>query len=302
MQYNMLNKSELKITNICLDNTNLNEIAECVSKILGIPSDEVLVIDVRNNEVALDILSPAVDPHSFIGSEKQLLQELKKISGVTLQKNAHITSEGMLGWIAFDAPNQETLDESIRTAEQMAQQIVERVSKRVLVYPSGAEVESGEIEDTNTPTLIAALNEAGYQAESGRVLKDDKHDIVNMLLDGINRGFGTIIITGGVGAEDKDHSVEAVLRLDPQASNPYIAKFKKGSGRHVKEGIRIAVGQMEHVRVITLPGPNDEVTECIPVLINGMKQNLTKNALAANLANVLRNRLDRKMKQYTHGT
>lgn len=300
MHYDMLSKSELKITNIKLDGTNLNEIAECVGRLFGIPRDEVLVIDVRNGEVALDILSADVDPHSFVGQEKQLLENLAKIPGVTLSCDSHITSEGMLGWIAFDAPNQEELERSMEAADKMVQDILERVSKRVLVYPSGTEVENGEIKDTNTPMLIQALTAAGYQAEAGSILKDDEHYITNMLREGINKGFGTIITTGGVGAEDKDHSVEAVLKLDSQAATPYIAKFTKGHGRHVKNGIRISVGQVEHVRIVTLPGPNDEVAECVPVLIDGMKRNLAKNVLADNLANVLRSRLKNKMEKHRH--
>lgn len=299
MHFDMLNKSELKITNITLNGTNLNEIADCVGTLLGIPRDEVLVIDVRNGEVALDILSSDVDPHSFVGQEKKLLESLSRIPGVTLSPDSHITSEGMLGWIAFDDPGTKALDEAVERAEQMAKELVSRVSKRVLVYPSGTEVESGEIEDTNTPMLVKALNEAGFNAQAGEILKDDEGYIVQKLMDGVYKGYGTIITTGGVGAEDKDHSVEAVLRIDPDAAAPYIAKFTKGHGRHVKDGIRIAVGQYEHVRFVTLPGPNDEVSACLPVLIDGMLQGVSKNELADRIADTLRNRLKDKMHHHT---
>lgn len=299
MSYSMLNKSELKITDIHLDNTNLHDIADCVAEMFSIPRDKVLVIDVRNGEVALDILSDEVDPHSFIGREKKLLSKIAEIPGVTLGETSHITSEGMLGWIAFTVPDEDELQKSMDNAERMAKEIMERVSKRVLVYPSGTEVENGEIEDTNTPMLVKSLNEAGFIAEAGKILKDDETYIASMLRDGINHGYGTIITTGGVGAEDKDHSVEAVMRLDHEAAAPYIVKFEKGHGRHVKDGIRICVGQFDHVKIITLPGPNDEVRLCMPIVIEGLKNNYSKNELAEKLAEVLRNRLVSTMHKHS---
>ena len=299
MHYHALEKSELKIIGIQLERTNLHRIADCVAEEFGLKRDEVLVIDVRNGEVALDILSEDVDPHHFVGKERELLGKLAQIPGVTLADNARITSEGMFGWIAFQAEADE-IHESIERAERMADQMMEIVSKRVRVYPSGTEVINGEIEDTNTPMLIAALNESGFTAEAAPVLPDEEDTIVYKLKEGAGRGYGILITTGGVGAEDKDHSVESVLRLDPKAATPYIAKFTKGHGRHVKDGIRIAVGQFEHVRLITLPGPNDEVAACIPTLIAGLQANERKEVLAENLANVLRERLSAKMKHHKH--
>lgn len=299
MHYHALEKSELKIAGIWLENTNLHRIVDCVANVFGLERDEVLVIDVRNGEVALDILSDDVDPHNFMGKERALLSQIALIPGVTLADNARITSEGMFGWIAFQAEAEE-IHESIERAERMADQMMEIVSKRVRVYPSGTEVMGGEIEDTNTPMLIAALNEAGFTAEAAPVLPDEEDTIVYKLKEGAGRGYGVLITTGGVGAEDKDHSVESVLRLDPTAATPYIAKFTKGHGRHVKDGIRIAVGQFEHVRIITLPGPNDEVAACIPTLIAGLKAAESKEVLAEKLANVLRERLSAKMKHHKH--
>lgn len=300
MHFDMLNKSELKITNIRLNRTNLNAVADCVADLFHIPRDEVLVIDVRNDEVALDILSSDIDPHSFVGQEKKLLERLAQIPGVTLASDSHITSEGMLGWIAFDDPGAKELKEAVDRAEQMAEELVNRVAKRVIVYPSGTEVENGEIEDTNTPMLVNALNEAGFKAEAGSILKDDENHIVQKLMEAVYKGYGIVVTTGGVGAEDKDHSVESVLRIDSNAATPYIAKFTKGHGRHVKDGIRIAVGQYEHVRFITLPGPNDEVSACLPVLIDGLQCKLSKQKLADNLAETLRNRLKDKMHPHIH--
>ena len=295
MKYSTLNKSELKLCGIRLSSANLNDIAECVAQLYGLPRDEVIVIDVRNDELALDILSDEVDPHLFVGREAELLEKIAALPGVELLPGCRISSEGMMGWISFDPQSKDELNKSISLAEAMAAEMVARVSKRVLVYPSGTEVENGEIEDTNTPMLVKALNDAGFEAEAGSILKDDEGYIVAKLIEAVNRGYGTVITTGGVGAEDKDHSVEAIEKLDAAAAAPYIAKFTPGHGRHLKDGIRIGVGSLEHVTFIALPGPNDEVAACLPTLIEGLKSKQDKALFAEALANVLRMRLKNKM-------
>lgn len=293
MHYDMLQKSELKITHITLEHANLHEIASCVAEVYGVARDKVLVIDVRNSEVALDILDDQVNPHCFMAKEEVLLQKLARVSGVTLQKNARVVSDGMLGWIAFRA-DEETVHRSLQETERLTRMVLEHIEKRVIVFPSGTEIEQGEIEDTNTPLLLSALRDAEFKAKKGVILKDNEDYIVGQMMRAIEKGFGTVITTGGVGAEDKDHSVEAVLRLDPTAATPYIAKFVQGHGRHVKEGIRIAVGEVGGTRIITLPGPNDEVALCVPVLLAGIKSGWKKEQLAEALADVLRERLREK--------
>lgn len=205
MDYNMLQKSELKITNIRLSHANLHQIADCVAEMYGVAREKVLVIDVRNEEVCLDILDDHLDPHSFMSREKELLEKVAQIPGVELGKQARITSDGMLGWIAFDS-TPEAVDESLARTEKMVQNITECISKRVIVFPSGTEVEAGEIEDTNTPMLAHALQDAGFAVKVGRILKDDIDDIIGQILIALGKGYGTIITTGGVGAEDKDHT------------------------------------------------------------------------------------------------
>lgn len=296
-KYNMLQKSELKITPIHLENANLDRIADCVAGIYGIDRDKVLVIDVRNQEVALDILDDHIDPHSFLAKEKELLSAIRLIPGVTLQPDTRILSDGMLGWIAFDATDRE-VDDSLRRAEEIAQEVGENIRRRVIVFPSGTELLNGEIEDTNTPMLLAALRQEGFEAEQGEILKDDRDCIIGAFVMAITKGFGTIITTGGVGAEDKDHSVEAVAAMDPAAAAPYIAKFAQGHGRHKKEGIRIGVGEVDGVRIITLPGPNDEVRLCIPAVLDSLKIGKSKEVLANTLADILRKRLKEKCSHF----
>ena len=167
------------------------------------------------------------------------------------------------------------------------------------MFSTGAEVARGQIEDTNMATITHAMQSQGYAVRQGPILKDDEEAIAAALRDAIeNSGYGLVITTGGVGAEDKDRTVEAVLRLDPEAATPYICKFEKGTGRHHKDGVKIAVGQYLDVLVVALPGPNDEVRIGLDKLIEGLVNNLDKHSLAEEIAAKLRVRLRDKMKHH----
>ncbi len=106
--------------------------------------------------------------------------------------------------------------------------------------------------------------------DKGEVLKDDLTSFSTKLRKAAEQAYGVCITTGGVGAENKDYSVEAIQILDPNACTPYIAKFETGHGRHSKDGIRIGVGQEGMTTFIALPGPNDEVALCIDTVVEGL--------------------------------
>lgn len=293
--YNLLDKSELKIEGIALCGTNLTQLAAIVAEEIGIDKNDVLVIDVRDQTVALDVLKKQLDPYILVGKEGAILRRLSTLEGVSISENTRITSHGMLGWIARDDCDVETMHAQLSKTFDMAQTMKNRISNRVIVFPSGTEVEQGEIEDTNTPMLVEAFRANGFEAAAGDVLKDDIDLFSGKLRMAVNQGYGLIITTGGVGAEDKDHSVEAILRLDHSASAPYIARFKRGEGRHRKDGIRIAVGQVGSSLLVALPGPNDEVSLCIDALVKGVRSGWSKEVLASMLASLLRERLLQKM-------
>ena len=293
--YNLLDKTELKIVGIRLSGTNLNTVSDAVADILGLEPDRVLVIDVRNDEVALDILEKEVDPAAFVGKQSELLKKVSAIEGVTLLPNAEVTSHGMLAWINMGDHNSEELRSSLDQTNAIVEEARRRIAKRIIVFPTGTEVERGEIEDTNTPLLKKALTDEGYYVEVGPILKDELYLFTEELRMGVVRGFGTMITTGGVGAEDKDFSVESVLRLDPEAAIEVLVNVSMGHGRHVKDAIRIAVGEFEGARIITLPGPNDEVRACLDEVVFGIKKGLPKKLHAELIATALRKRLQEKM-------
>ena len=117
-----------------------------------------------------------------------------------------------------------------------------------------------------------------------------------------DRGFGLVITTGGVGAEDKDFSVEALLAVDRGALTPYIVQFEQGTGRHVKDGVKIGVGKMGLTTIVALPGPHDEVVVAAESLLKYCQsgQPVDQAGLAGEIARVLREKLRHKWAGHHH--
>jgi molybdopterin biosynthesis enzyme len=134
-------------------------------------------------------------------------------------------------------------------------------------------------------------------------MRDDVDLIAGAIRTAIGNGYGLVITTGGVGAEAKDCTVEAVQKLDPSAHTPYLCRFEAGHGRHVKDGVRIAVGEYRGSRIVALPGPNDEVSAALAVLRPGLRDGVGSARLADEVAEVLRGVLRARMRhqpQHNH--
>lgn len=291
-KHDLLTKTELKIEKILLHNANLTEIAAQAAEILGLNRNEVLVVDYHDASLTLDILNTCVNAYHIVGKKQQLLNGLGKLHGVSVSAETCVYSDGMLGWIEMD---QEPAIHALRRSEQMASEILQNISKRVMVFSTGTEVAQGQIEDTNTPAIMQYLAASGYKITQGETLKDDRLYIAAKLREVAEYGgYGLIVTTGGVGAEDKDHTVEAIKDLDSEAAAPYICRFKIGTGRHAKDGIKIAVGQHNDTLIVALPGPNDEVMASLSILVEGLKAGLDKHLLAENIAANLRQILRKK--------
>jgi molybdenum cofactor synthesis domain-containing protein len=295
-QWDMLNKTELTIEPIILEKANLNEIAAVIANVLNMERSDVFVTDLRKNTLTIDILKNSVNAFNLIGKKDELLKRLAELPGVITDKDTSIHSSGILGWIAMD---DEEMQQSLKATEKIALAIYEKISKRVIVFSTGIEVKNGQIEDTNKPLIAKKLGNEGYKVTMGPTLPDNDLSIAAHLWDAVfNYGYGLVIITGGVGAEDKDHTVEAILRIDPEAATPYICKFEKGKGRHHKEGVRIAVGKINDSIIIAFPGPNDEVRCGLDVLVRSLSMEFNKSVLAEKIAECLRNRLREKMERH----
>jgi molybdenum cofactor synthesis domain-containing protein len=292
MELNLLEKTEVRIYGLMMRTVNLSEVAATVAAVLGLPSDKVLVVDVREDHICLDLLVKTVDMGQVAGKEKALLDALRAIDGLGVSDEAYVDSAGIMGLISGDEA--EAADVVART-EAMVSGIEQAVLRRAMVFATGFEVANKMIEDTNSPYLLDLLADQGYQAEFGGILADDVSLIARKLGDAVDQGYGLIITTGGVGAEDKDFSVEALTRVDSAAATPWIVKFEVGTGRHVKAGVRIGVGQCGLTTIINLPGPHDEVVAAGEALRRHCRTGrIDKTALAADVAEILRGKLRHK--------
>jgi molybdenum cofactor synthesis domain-containing protein len=297
-EYDLLDKTELTIRGIFLRNVDLDKVARAAADTFGIDRGDLFVTDVQGDHLVFDILKKDLDPHALVGKREELLRRLAGLPGIAVTEDTTVASRGMLGWIALGASEGER---ALGTSERMAREIRQRLKKRVMVFSTGAEMVNGQVRDTNALTIRERLSPEGYSVRFGTTLKDDEVLIAAHLRMAADDGYGLVIVTGGVGAEDKDRTIEAVLLADPEAATPHIVKFQLGAGRHRhKDCVRIAVGKMSETLIVALPGPNDEVQLGLEALVKGLASYLSKEDLAEGIAVVLRERLRGKV--WTHST
>lgn len=291
MELDLLEKTELHIQPVKLDDANLCEVARVTAMVLGLPADRVQVIDVREDSIALDILQRHIDAAQVFGKGRELLAALAAVSGFGVFPDTRIESSGILGYIELDPGR---AGEVLAAADKMSREIRTRIARRAIVFPSGAEVRDGLIEDTNTPYLLEELRSEGFKAVRGETLPDDLAVVTARLNSAVDDGYGLIVTTGGVGAEDKDFNVEALSEVAGEIWTPYIIRFTKGQGRHVKDGVRIGVGKLGLTTIVNLPGPHEEVRTAYPVLRAYLRGEIDAGNLAGQLAQVLKQRWQEK--------
>lgn len=285
MEYKLLEKTELWISPVRLQGADLGECARAVANVLRLGERDILVTDAIDDRLTLDVLVPTVNAADLVGRHKAVLEALSMVPGVGVTPETEVHSEGILGLISLDEDaGREILERSLAMRDEIAR----RISKRALVIATGPEVASGQIKDTNTPYLVRKLRESGYEAEQGPVVEDRLGSIVRAFRIAAEDAYGLIVTTGGVGAEGKDQTVEALASLAPNAFTPYVLKFRKGHGRHAKDGVRLGVGRWENTLIVCLPGPHDEVQLLWPVLREGLSAGWEPEALAHSLAQALR--------------
>lgn len=293
-EYDLLKKNEIKFTGLLLVDVNLNAVADAMALVLELDRSEVFVTDVLPGVLTLDVLRETIYPHQILGKKDAILAALAFIPGVTVPDDVVITSEGMLGWIAADA---EAAGEAMARAEGMIEEVRAKLARRAMIFATGDEVVAGDIEDTNSPAIAERLKADGFSASFGGKLRDDVDLIAGKLRRAVLEGFTVIVTTGGVGAERKDCTIEAVQQLDPDAATPFIVTFEQGKGRHFKPGVRVAVGTLGDAILISLPGPNDEVTASLPLVMEILAKRPDKavaaEAIAANLRGLLREKMAR---------
>lgn len=298
-ELNLLEKTELWVNEIILEHANLTEMAAAVARVLGLPEDKVMVVDVRPTYVTFDLVEKEIPQENILCKEEVLLEELGRVAGVHLTADSYVHSNGILGLICAQ---EEHPGEILRRVDDMRHEIVKKVSHRAIVFPTGFELEQGLIEDTNTPYLKSLLEQNGYTVTVGEIIPDDEFVMTEILSDALSRGFGLIVTSGGVGAEDKDHSVESVLNVAPDAAAPYVVRYEKGHGRHVKDGVRISVGRVGLSTLVTLPGPHDEVEITAPVLVQMLREKQSCEEIAKKLADILGQKWRDQRRHHEHNS
>lgn len=291
MELDLLEKTEIHIQPLKLADANLGEIARVTADVLGLPGDRVQVIDVREDSLALDILQRYINADQVFGKGGALLAALAGVRGLQVFPETRIESSGILGYLELDPGR---AGEVIAMAEDMGREVRSRIARRAIVFPSGSELQNGLIEDTNTPFLLTQLTAEGFTAVKGDILPDDLTVTAARLNLAVAEGFGLIITTGGVGAEDKDFNVEALAKVAEEVWTPYIIRFTRGEGRHVKDGVRIGVGRTGLTTIVNLPGPHEEVRAAFPVLRSFIRGESGAGELAQQLAQVLKERWQEK--------
>lgn len=300
MEYNLLEKTELWVTGIRLHKANLTDLAAAAAKVLGLEPQEVQVVDVQEDRVTLDILRRTVHAEDVAGKQAAVLERLSALPGVELTSDAAIHSDGVLGMIALDPAEVPVV---LSRTRDMTESILSAIARRAIVYSTGFEIRRGLIEDTNAPFLKSTLEERGFRVTIGPVLEDNEMAVALAFNDAVNQGYGLALTTGGVGAESKDRCVEGLLRVDPTAATAWLVKYEKGQGRHEKEGVRIAVGQLGPTLMIALPGPHEEVRTAMQVVCRHLEHGaVDKYALAEEIAGSLRTVLAAKMQHWGHSS
>jgi molybdenum cofactor synthesis domain-containing protein len=292
--WDLLNKTELRVERIGLDGANLTEVAAAVAGVLGLPAEDVIVIDARDDVLALDVLRSTVDAYRIAGRRDELLSALAGVRGVTVDETTSLCSQGMLGWIAADYTEATA---ALDLGRVMAGQIERAIASRAIVFSTGPEVVTGQIRDTNKPWIAGRLREAGFTVTEGQNLPDDRDVIAAALREaGEELGYGLIVTTGGVGAEGKDGTVEALLSVDADAATPILFAVEQGQGRHTKAQVRIGVGEVGTAIVACLPGPHTEATIGADALIATLAVTRNTHVVADAVATTLRARL-----RHVHG-
>lgn len=298
MEYNLLQKTEVWVTGLELDTVNLTDLAGAAAGALGLHREEVVVVDVRPGLVTFDLLRRTIQAADVAGKQAALLEALRQVPGVALTLNAAVHSDGILGIIALTPDEAE---QTLARSQQMTTQILAAVARRAIVFPTGSEVQGGLIRDTNSPFIKEELEKLGFRVKIGPILEDDLAQVIFHLREALNQGYGLVITTGGVGAESKDHTVEGMLQLDPAAATPWLVHYARGEGRHVKDGVRIAVAQVGPTTLVALPGPHTEVRQALPVLLRHWNAaSLDKHQLAEVIAAELRGSLSAQMRSHMH--
>lgn len=156
--------------------------------------------------------------------------------------------------------------------------------KKVAIIPTGDEIRSGLVVDTNSPVIMAIILEKYPRANIERVVpvKDKTRDLYDQIYN--RRTFDLIVVIGGSGggkkydpnlAEDITHIV-----LDDILEKKHIKEIYGFNG-HLWS--RLVIGMLGNLLVFNVPGPMVEAEIVTKVAI----ESLSKNLELADIANIM---------------
>lgn len=297
-EIDLLNKTELWVVGIHLSGVDLAVLAQTAARELDIDADKLFVTDVRDGRVVFDVMTPSIRLESVAGRETALLAALATCAGVSLLPDAQCHSHGILGIIGAPADQAQHI---LAAASGLEANLAKWVASSVAVVSTGDEVARGEIADTNLAAATQILGAAGYRVTPGGIVNDDPVAIAGRVRLLLEDGHGLILTTGGVGAEDKDRTIEALERLDPALQTAILASYTVGQGRHAKPHVRVACGRVAGTLLVALPGPTREVRAALPALIEAMEKGLEPGAIAEAIAVPIRALWHRHAAHSDHG-
>lgn len=79
LEINLLEKTELWIEGISLQNARLDDLSALVAEVLELEPREVMVVDVRDDHIVLDVLRPVLKAGQIAGKGKEILRRISNI-------------------------------------------------------------------------------------------------------------------------------------------------------------------------------------------------------------------------------
>jgi len=135
---------------------------------------------------------------------------------------------------------------------------------------------------------------------AGENLPDDTTLIAAALCEAAEeRGFGLIVTTGGVGAEGKDGTVEALLCVDPDAATPHLFLVEQASADIPSRGCASASEPRRRTDRLH-SGPHLEATEGTRALVTALATTREPVDIASAIAATLRRRLHAGASAWRH--
>ncbi len=281
----LFDKTELWLTGVGTDDARLPDVAAAAAAALNLGADEVFVTDVRDDHLVLDVVRPRVRLEDIVGRSQALLAAVGAVAGVRVSAHADVHSRGVLG--VLGVPREQAAG-VVAAATALETNLRSYIARRIAVVSTGGEVQDGRVHDTNLEAIRELATVAGYEVSFGGVVGDEDRAIAGRVARLVEDGHGIVITTGGVGAEDKDRTIEALQLIAPDLDTAVLATYEVGHGRHVKPHVRVAAADIGGATVVALPGPTREVRAAIPALLDALAAGATTAAIAEAVAAPIR--------------